>query len=321
MHEIILWTIIFIVALMVLLKASDLFADAVEKVGIYFGIPEFIVGVTIVAFATSLPELITSIISVLKDSSEIVAGNVVGSNVANIFLILGITAIIGKYLKVSHEIINVDLPLLVGSALLFGVFIWDGEVNFTEGFILLIGIVLYLMYAISFGKKKILADRKNNNNATDNQQKEKIKPKTIAIMVLSSGFIYLGATYTIESVIEISRILDIGKEVVAISAIAIGTSLPELVVSFSIIKKGKGEMAIGNILGSNIFNTFAVMGIPAMIGPLQITDSILSIGLPFMIIATVMYLFMTQDKQLTKWEGWLLVIFYIAFIGKIFNLF
>lgn len=318
MSDIVLWSIVFVVALIVLLKASDFFSDSAEVIGIYAGISPFIVGVTIVAFATSLPELITSIISVMRDSSEIVGGNVVGSNVANIFLILGITAIIGKKIKVVHEMINVDLPLLIGSAFLFGIFIWDGEVNCFEGLISLGGIVLYLMYAIKYRSDD---EPNNENDDNDAQKKEKIGLKTIIILILSPVFIYLGATYTIEAVIKISEILNIGKEIVAVSAIAIGTSLPEMVVSVSLLKKGDSEMAVGNVLGSNIFNTFAVIGIPALLRPLHITESILTIGLPFMIIATIMYLIMTQDKQITKWEGWLLVIFYLAFIGKIFALF
>ncbi|GAH33655.1 unnamed protein product, partial [marine sediment metagenome] len=126
MHPTLIWIIVFVVSLFVLIKASDYFTHSAEKIGLFFGIPLFIVGATIVAVGTSLPELISSIFAVLRNSSEIVVGNVVGSNVANIFLVLGIAAIVGRRMKLTYELIHVDLPLLIGSAFLLAVTIWDG---------------------------------------------------------------------------------------------------------------------------------------------------------------------------------------------------
>ena len=113
---------------------------------------------------------------------------------------------------------------------------------------------------------------------------------------------------------------NIGKEIIAITAVALGTSLPELFVSIQAARKGKPEIAVGNILGSNIFNTFAVMGVPGLFGALVIPQSILFLGLPIMIMATIIYFFMTQDKQITQWEGWMLLLFYVLFVGKQFGI-
>ena len=124
MSDLFLWIGIFIVSLLVLIKASGYFTDSAERIGIFFGIPAFIVGVTIVSIGTSLPELVSSIFAVLRNSSEIVAGNVIGSNIANIFLVLGITAIIGKKLKITYELSHVDMPFLVGSAFLLMLTVW-----------------------------------------------------------------------------------------------------------------------------------------------------------------------------------------------------
>ena len=151
-------------------------------------------------------------------------------------------------------------------------------------------------------------------------QKEKLSSKTWGIFIISSIFIFIGAKYTINSVIQLSELLNLGTEIIAISAVALGTSLPELMVSITAARKGKAEIAVGNILGSNIFNTFAVMGIPALFGVLIIPQSILSFGLPLMLAATLLYFFITQDNEITKWEGWMLIMFYAFFVIKLFNL-
>jgi cation:H+ antiporter len=318
MLPLLIWIIIFIASLLVLIKASDYFTGSAEKIGLYFGIPAFIVGVTIVAIGTSLPELVSSIFAVLKGSSEIVVGNVIGSNITNIFLILGIAAIIGKKIKITYEPIHVDLPLLVGSAFLLAVTIWDGIFTLPEAMLCIGCFVLYLLYTKNVEKKHEDVEIKKMKGKL---KKRRLDWKTLVILVVSAFFIYLGAKYTVESVIKLSEILNVGKELIAISAVALGTSLPELMVTVSAARKGRPEMAVGNVLGSNIFNALAVMGIPALIGTLIIPSSILTFGLPMMLIATLLYFFITQDKEITKWEGWLLIIFYVFFIGKLFNLF
>ncbi len=309
------WVAIFIVSLAVLIKASDLFTTAAEKIGLHFRIPPFIIGVTIVALGTSLPELISSIYAVFQGAPEMVVGNVVGSNITNIFLVLGLAAIVAKKMEISFELIEVDLPLLIGSAFFLGLTLMDKVFTFGEAILSLVGITIYLVYTVSM----------QNGHTTKKTKKEvkslgKLQWHTIVILIASALFIFIGAKYTVESVIQISEIINIGKEIIAITVVALGTSLPELVVSITAARKGKAEIAIGNVLGSNIFNTFAVMGIPALFGDLIIPDSILSFGLPMMVVATLLYLFITQDKKITRWEGSLLLLFYVFFIGHTFGL-
>jgi|TARA_Y100000310_G_C20686317_1_gene819250 cation:H+ antiporter len=320
MLDMLIWIGIFAVSLFVLIKASDYFTDSAEKIGLFLGMPIFIVGVTIVAIGTSLPELVSSIFAVLNESSEIVVGNVVGSNVANIFLVLGIAAVISKKLKIAYELIHVDLPILVGSAFLFTAMIWDGTFSLPEALLSISGIVIYFFYTISSEKEhKDIEIKKEMKEELG--KKKRLDIKTIAILVVSAVFIFIGAKYTIESVIRLSGILGLGKEIIAVSAVALGTSLPELAVSIVAVRKGKHEIAVGNILGSNIFNTFAVMGVPALFGALIIPPGILSFGLPMMLVATLLFFFITLGKEITRWEGWLLLLFYIFFIGKLFGLF
>ena len=320
MLEILIWIAVFVASLFVLIKASGYFTHSAEKIGLFFGLPVFIVGVTIVAIGTSLPELISSIFAVLRNSSEIVVGNVVGSNITNIFLILGIAAIVGKKLKITYELIHVDLPILVGSAFLFAAMIWDGVFTLPEALLSIVGIIIYFLYTINSEKRHEDVEIKKEMKE-ELRKKKKLDTKTIAILVVSAVFIFIGAKYTIESVIKLSEIFNLGKEIIAISVVALGTSLPELAVSITAVRKRKPEIAVGNILGSNIFNTFVVMGVPAFFGALIIPQSILSFGLPMMLIVTLMFFFITQEKEITKWEGYLLLLFYVFFIGKLFNLF
>lgn len=316
MGPIFLWSIIFIISLTFLIKASDYFTIAAEKIGIVLGIPPFVVGVTIVSIGTSLPELIYSLFAVSQNSSEVVAGNVIGSNITNIFLVLGVTAIVGKKIRISFELINVDLPLFIGTAFLLGLIIWDGTVTIPEALLLLIMLVIYFLYTIkqeeAHDETDVIKDLEK-----DLKTNQKLELKNILMLIGSSVVIYFSAEWTIKAIIELSELLNVGKEIIAITVMALGTSLPELVVSMQAARKGKSEIAVGNVLGSNIFNSCAVMGVPALIGPLIISSSILTFGLPTMIIATVLYLFITQDKQITQWEGWLLVILYVFFVGKV----
>ncbi len=310
------WFLLLVVSLYVLIRASDYFTSSAERIGLSFNIPTFIVGVTIVAFGTSLPEIISSLFAVLSDSSEIVIGNVVGSNITNIFLIIGVAALFGKKMKVTYELVHIDLPFLMGSALFLAVAVWDGTFTLFEAMLCLAGIVVYLLHAVSAKRRR----RKRGHTSTEESDSEGVTGKTVFIFAISAFFIYVGGRFTIESVIRLSGILDIGKEIIAASAVALGTSLPELVVSITAARKGEPELAIGNVLGSNIFNALAVMGIPALIAPLTIPISIVTFGIPMMLIASLLFFFMAQDKEITNWEGLLLLIFYVFFIGKLFNL-
>lgn len=307
-----LWVVIFVVSLAALIKASDLFTEAAEKIGILLGLPAFVVGAIIVSIGTSLPELISSIVAVVQDSSEIVLGNVVGSNIANIFLILGCASVISKHLKIDYELINVDLPLFVGSAFLLFLTVVDGNFSRGEAVLCIVSFVLYCFYTMS-----------NTEDETEDDE-ESATPKSslmpqVLILLGSSILIFLGAKYTIDSITKISEIIGIGKEIIAVSAVAIGTSLPELLVTISAAKKGKPEIAVGNVLGSNIFNALMVMGVPGLIGNLVISEKLVTGSLRTMLMGTLLFFFVTQDKEVTRWEGWLFFIFYGWFIGNLFG--
>ena len=320
MIETVFWALLFVVSLSILLKASNSFTDSAEEIGYFFKLPAFIIGVTIVAFGTSLPELLSSIFAVIQGSSEIVSGNVVGSNITNIFLILGVAAVVAKKIKVDHEIINVDLPILMASAFLMGLMALDGKFTFLEALLSLAGLTIYLFHTVTVKKTAGKEDDAMEKDLKKEFSEIKFKEfpvKSFAMLLVSMGFLFVGAKYTIDSAIQLSEILNIGKEVIAGTVIALGTSLPELAVSFAGARRGKADIVVGNVLGSNIFNALGVLGVAGLFGSITVPMSILTFGLPILIIATILYLFVTQDKEITRWEGSFLIILYIFYVGKL----
>jgi len=332
---IIFWIIVFIASLAVLVKSADVFTDNSEKVGLAFKIPSFIVGVTIVSIGTSLPELATSIIAVFRGSTEIVAANAIGSNVANIFLVVGFSAIVARRMSVKRSLINLDLPLLACATALLVFIVWDREINFWEGVIALLGYLVYAVYTISSSRERGNIDHKHKaadlpatrldrlkvlKNIWNHPVKFKLEPGVIVSMVVSAIFIYFSASYTIESIIQIAGILGIGASVIVMSAMAIGTSLPELAVSINAAKKRKYEIALGNIFGSNIFNALVVISIPAMFSTLKVDEATFLIGLPFIVGATVLYIFSGISRKIYNWEGAMYLLIYALFLMKVFGI-
>lgn len=307
--DLIVWVIVFVASMALLIKSSDWFTDSAEKVGMALGLPSFLIGVTIVALGTSLPELASSVMAVWAGASEIVAANVMGSNIFNILVVLGFAAVVGKEIVVSWDTMHIDMPFLIGSTIIFAVTVMDGVFGLFDAVICLAGIAIYLLFTES--------ERKNHLTEMIEKRisRPELKLKTVLILAGSVVLVYIGARYLVESVIAISGIVGIGTEIIAVTAVALGTSLPELTVSAMAARKGKPEIAIGNVLGSNIFNLFLIMGVSGLVGAIMVPASMITVGLPLLVGATAMYYFVTHDKEITKWEGWLLVIMYALFLS------
>ncbi len=326
MLEILFWLVIFIVSLIVLVKSADSFTSAAERIGVAIGIPSFLVGVTIVAFGTSLPELMSSVLAVIEGSSEIVVGNVVGSNIANILLVLGVAALLGGSIHIAHDIMRVDIPVLVASAFLLFLMVWDGQFTFWESLLCLAGIFIYLFYTMQSSNPTEPEKKLAEQDAPKKTEHRKHALKDWAIIGVGVIGLTLGAKYVVSSVLELSSLLGIGTEVIALVVVAFGTSLPELMATFMAARKGNAEIAVGNVLGSNVFNTFMVMGTSGLVAPLTVSGqllipaSVISLAMPVMIVSTLLFVFMTQDKIVTKWDGWVLILFYIFFLISSFEL-
>lgn len=328
------WLLVFIISLAVLVKAADWFVESAEKIGLAFKLSPFIIGVTIVALGTSFPELASSIIAVLKGATEIVVANALGSNIANILLIVGLSAVVARRLVVKRSLIDLDSPLLIATTVLFVFIMWDREIVFWEGILLILAFIIYFFSTISPKKEKealtpeiveILPsriERRKERIAKETKKaSKKLTPKIFLFLILGMAGLIVGANYTIESVLKLSEILKISTSFIAITAIAIGTSLPELVVSVRASLKKKYEIALGNIFGSNVFNILLVTGIPALIKPLAVDELSFRIGLPFLIIATLLFVISGISRRIHRWEGAMYLLIYVLFIVKLIGLF
>jgi cation:H+ antiporter len=316
MPEPLLWSAVFLITLITLIVAADFFIKSSERIGLALGIPPFIIGVTLIAVGTSLPELVTSIIAVIEDSSEIVAGNVIGSNISNLCLILGIIAVRAKRIKLVFDVMQVDLPMFVGTALLLWIFSLDHQLSLFEAILCLTGLAIYLGYIIHLGKSDKEPVPLNPEPDVDIKVKA-LSWKEPVILLISATAIYFSADYNVAAIVNLAYLLGVGRELIALTAVSLGTSLPELIVSIVAVRTGNAEMAVGNILGSNIFNVFAVMGIPRLFGPILIPETITSFSLPVMLAASALAFLIIQDQSVNRWEGYLLLLFYLLFIGNL----
>ena len=334
----IFWIIVFIVSLFLMIKSADWLVESAEKIGLALKISPFVIGVTIVSIGTSFPEAASSIVAVLKGAEEIVIANVIGSNIANILLIVGLSAIAARTLIVKRSLIDLDAPLLAAVTVLFAFIALDGKIVFGEGIVLLLAFFIYLFYTVfqrkeevitpeltevvpEQGKVDVLPSRVERRRKEMLKEKQSLNFKVFFFLGLGIIGLIIGANYTIESVLKVSDILAISSGLIAITAIAIGTSLPELVVSVRAAMKKKYEIALGNIFGSNVFNILLVAGVPALIRPLTITGPAFSIGLPFLIVATLLFIISGISRRIHLWEGAMYLLIYLLFIIKICGIF
>jgi cation:H+ antiporter len=299
--------VIFIVSLATLIFSSDRFISASEKVGLGFGIAPFVIGVTVVAFGTSLPELMTSIISVYQGSSEIVVGNVVGSNITNILLVVGISGVISGDMIIKRNLIGEDIPMMLASALLLWFCLQDLTFSFVEAILFCFALLVFLWNCMK------------SDSMEQPDAEARATWKEFLIILIGAVGIFFGASYTVSSISEMSTLMGVDPEIVSLSALALGTSLPEVVVSVTACKRGMADMALGNVIGSNIFNTYAVMAIPSFYGNLLIPSSILEFSLPFMVGVSLLFMIMCISKRVSFFQGCLLLVFYAFFLTELFT--
>jgi len=305
--DILFWWAVLWISLFWLVKSADYFTIWAEKFGLYFGMSSFIVWATIVAIWWSMPELATSLIAAFDGKTTFAVDNVIGSNIANTLLIGWISAIAVGTLTVKEKLIDVDLPFFFISSALFVLFISNWSFDYKEGVISLLMLLLYVVYTIS-----------DTTEDEENQDSPKqFKVSWITCIVLGIIGIFIWAKYTIESVTMLWELLSISPSIITMLAVAIWTSLPELIISVRSAMAWKHSIALGNIFGSNTFNVLAVVGVPSLFTTLTVSESALSVGVPFFIVATLAFIFTTSDNSIQKWEGMALLILYTAFIGNI----
>lgn len=325
----IFWIFVFIVSLAVLVKGADWLISSSEKIGLAAGLSPFIVGVTIVGIGTSFPELISSLAAVFKGVTEVVAANVIGSNIANILLIIGISAVIGRVLIVKKDMIDLDLSLLAISTVLFLGVVWDKQITLGESLLMIVTYGVYLIYTILDKKAENSDDSKLQQGQIEKieepKKEEFIRPKLVAkdfiLLVVGLVGLILGAKFLIDALVKISTILDVATGIITITAVAVGTSLPELIVSAKAAFQKKYDLSIGNIVGSNVFNGLMVIGIPGLFKTLAVDAQTFAIGVPALIVATLLFVIAGISRKIHIWEGAFFISVYILFVAKLFNLF
>ena len=313
--EILAWIGVFLISLFVLVKGADIFTHAAEAVGKSFGVSSFLIGITIVSIGTSLPELMTSIVAVLQadglgDTTQIVAANIVGSNIVNIFVAFGLAALLSKGFNIGRSLVKIDLPLLVGATGLSILLLMDGKFDWRDGLISLIGYGIYFAY--------IYAQRPVEFNWF--KTREELGLKQPLLIILGAIALYFGADWTIRSVMQLADLLGITQAVITMFAVALGTSLPEIAVSVQAARQGNAAIAVGNVLGSNMFNLLVILGLPALFSTLTVSAETIAIGIPFLILSTAIFTISTIVPKVSRIEGALYCLLYITFTAKLFGL-
>lgn len=305
MIELIIWISILLLGLIGLVKGADWFTIGAEAIGIKLKIPQFIIGATIVSLGTSLPELASSIAGVLQGASEIVVANVAGSNIANILFVLGITAVIGGEIVTKRNTNRSDFPIMLAMSIILLLFSLNGTIGILESLFFIMVFIWYL-YRIFQEKETVKIDVEYDGI------------RSIVSLLLGIFLVIVSAKFLVEAIIFLATNMNIDSSIIAASVVAFGTSIPEAVVTLVAVLKKKKEIALGNIIGSNIFNILLIVGVSGLFTPLIITSSVLQVTLPIMILSTIIFWFMLRDKKITRKEGIILLALYVCFLGFLF---
>jgi cation:H+ antiporter len=312
--------LIFFGSLAVLIFSANRFTKAAESIGAFFNMSQIVIGIFIVGLGTSLPELFSGSLSVMRGHSEILSGNIIGSNISNILLITGvILAASKKGIDLKSLYIFIDLHFLMGSFFYFCLIAYDGEIKMYEAVAGFIIFFIYSRYLISSSEKGSEMEDLENTMEPGNKRKTKkeFPIKSLAILLATCVGIYFGADYTVSSLGEIATMMNVPSSIIALTLLSLGTTLPELVVNIGAIRAGKAELALGNILGSCTFNIFVIPGIASLFGAIHVPDGLLGFPLPVMVGSGILFYMLTADKKMSVYEGYLFIALYAVFILQI----
>jgi cation:H+ antiporter len=294
-----------------------LLLDAAVALSLKISIPKIVIGMTVVSFATSAPELIVSIKSALKGYPDLALGNVVGSNIANLAFVLGVILIISP-IRVTKSFYKTDWPIMMIATLLFYSFLQaDGYLSQVEGGILFVLLLIFLIYLLFFQKKAVIEEK------VEIDEKEMLLTQLTFTFFAGGFFLWLGSEVLVNSAVSLATSLGVSERIISISVVSIGTSIPELSASIIAIINKEKAISIGNLIGSNIFNILAVMGITAMIHPISVMDrAILDIDFFWMIGVSLLIfplVFIPKKMRLGRLEGFCLLIIYGLFLNQMFT--
>ncbi|MGS0679948.1 calcium/sodium antiporter [Shewanella sp. 125m-7] len=292
---------------LILTVGAEALVRGASQIALRLGLTPLIIGLTIVAFGTSAPELAVSVKSAIAGNSGIALGNVIGSNIANIGLILGITALI-RPIKIESQMVRRDIPIMIGASLLFWSLLLDGGLSFWDGVILFTLLVAYLAFSY------FTAEKQTGDDAEDVKQNPML---SVLFIVIGISMLVGGGILFVDGAVAMATSFGISEVIIGLTVVAIGTSMPELVTSIVAALKGQSDIAIGNVVGSNIFNVLGILGVTALIHPI-IGSEISNLDWAAMIALAVLLLpFAYTGLRIGRREGGLLIAGYLAYIGYI----
>ncbi len=306
--------VLLVLGFVVLAGGAELLVKGSSQLALKLGITPLVVGLTVVAFGTSAPELAVSVESTMMGFSGIALGNVVGSNIANIGLILGVTALI-QPIEIKMDLIRQQIPLVMAASVLLGILLLDGELTLVDGLILMTGLAGYLLLNIRMAKR-----------ADDDVQifAEAVKPSPgyqtpllLVYIVVGLALLVAGSQVFVDNAVEIARVLGISEAIIGLTLVAVGTSIPELATSVSAAMRRESDIAIGNVVGSNSFNILCVLGVSALAGTVSASQFSLTDFVVMLIFTFVLLPIARSGLRLSRLEGGLLLAGYAAYIGYI----
>lgn len=296
--------IVFGVAMV--LYGADRLTEGASALARRMNVPEIIIGLTIVAAGTSAPELFVSLVSALKGTPDLAVGNVVGSNTMNAMLIVGCAALVAP-MTISKSTVKKDIPFSVAASVLLILIAVDSFLGRIDGIILLLGFAIFMIYTL----------RQAKNGKQESNVEVKLENPWLSgfYVLLGLGLLVVGSNLFVSSASHVAMALGISEGVVGLTVVAGGTSLPELATSVVAARKGQSAIAIGNVIGSNVFNILLILGLTATISPLQI-EGVSTLDIAVMLISvSLVWLFSFTRYTVERWEGALLVILYLAYLG------
>ena len=308
-----------IVGLALLFVGGELLIRGATRLAAAAGIPPLIVGLTVVAFGTSAPELAVTLQAAFSGQTDLVIGNIVGSNIANVLLILGIAALIAP-LAVAQKPIRIDVPLMIGASVVVWVMAMDGVIGRLEGVLLSAGIMAYTVFAIRAGLRVSRAVEGEYGDAYGSERREAARKAPLNMGLVAGGVILLvlGANWLVEGAVAIARLLGLSELIIGLTIIAVGTSLPELATSIIAAARGQRDIAVGNVIGSNLFNLLSVLGLTAIAAPagIPVPAAALNFDLPVMVaVAAACLPIFFYGYRIARWEGALFLAYYIAYVA------
>ncbi len=295
-----------------LIIGAELLVRGASRLAGAVGISPLVIGLTVVAFGTSAPEMAVSVDAALTGRGEIALGNVIGSNIFNVLFILGVSALIVP-LIVSQRLVRLDVPLMIGASLALFIVALDGRVSRLDGALLFAGVIAYTVWSLRESRRAGARSREQHEQGYDNKT-----AWPLHVLAIAAGLVVLvlGARWLVEGAVSFARLLQVSELIIGLTIVAVGTSLPEVATSVLAALRGQRDIAVGNVVGSNLFNILAVMGLAALVAPagIGVSTSVLGLDLPVMTAVAVACLpiFFT-GRAIARWEGALFLSYYIAY--------